>query len=51
MRITSNTINFPDNVLSEMWNSFDWIAAEEKIIKWQKLLSIATFKGNYQQMN
>lgn len=50
MRITSNTINFPDDVLSEMWNNFDWSSAEEKVFKWQKLLSIATFKHRKEEM-
>ena len=50
MRITSNTINFPDETLAEMWNSFDWNSAEEKILKWQKLLSIAAFKSKQDQV-
>ena len=50
MRITSNTINFPDETLADMWNSFDWNSAEEKILKWQKLLSIAAFKSKQDQV-
>jgi RNA-directed DNA polymerase len=46
MRITSNTINFPDEVLADMWNTIDWNATEEKVLKWQKQLSIAAFKNN-----
>ena len=50
MRITSNTINFPDEVLSEMWNTIDWNLTESKVLKWQKQLSVAAFKNNKDQI-
>ena len=50
MRITANTIELPDEILSEMWNSFDWDSAEQKVLKWQKLLSIASFKNHKEEM-
>ena len=50
MRITYNSIELPDDLLSEMWNSFDWDSAEQKILKWQKLLSIASFKNHKEEM-
>ena len=50
MRITYNSIELPDELLSEMWNSFDWDSAEQKILKWQKLLSIASFKNHSEEM-
>ena len=40
MRITYNSIELPDDLLSEMWNSFDWDSAEQKVFKWQKLLKV-----------
>lgn len=46
MRITNDTINLPDKVLAEMWNDINWQSMEEKVLKWQKLLSIAAFKKN-----
>lgn len=50
MKITSNTINFPDEILSQMWNSIDWQSTEEKVLKWQKILSIAAFKNDKEQI-
>ena len=50
MRITPNTINFPDEVLANMWDTFDWSSANDKVLKWQKLLSIAAFKNKSEQV-
>ncbi len=36
-------IEFPDEVLAQMWDAIDWPAAEEKLAQLQERLSIATF--------
>ncbi len=39
-----NNINLPDELLSKMWDEFDWNKAECNLLRKQKLLTIATFK-------
>ncbi|MBR1936320.1 MAG: reverse transcriptase N-terminal domain-containing protein [Bacilli bacterium] len=39
-----NGIEFPDDMLSKMWDEFDWKKARNKVFKLQQLLTIAAFK-------
>jgi len=34
-----NNVNFPKEMLSEMWENFDWQRAERKVFLWQQDLS------------